>query len=109
MSITLPARKSAALKRCFWGSWGESPPSNYGKGTEIKVVGDRVYMLVNASNGKFLIDLKRDKDRLMGKYQGIDNPNDTGACLFLIVDDERLDGAWGTAGMGRWDFRRKLK
>jgi hypothetical protein len=103
------AGKKGSLEGKWFDRWGGSPPSNYGTGTEIKVVGDRVYMLVNASNGKFLIDLKRNKNRLMGKYQGIDAPNDTGPCFFLIVDDERLDGVWGTTGTNRWDFRRKLK
>ena len=98
--------KKGSLEGKWFDRWG-SMLTNYGTGTEIKVVGDRVYMLVNASNGKFLIDVKRDNSRLMGKYQGIDNPRDTGPCVLLIVNDERIDGNW--AGQGRWDFRRKLK
>ncbi len=98
--------KKGSLEGTWFDRWG-SDLSYYGTGTEIKVVGNRVYMLVNASNGKFLIDLKREKNRLLGKYQGIDNPADTGPCVFLVVDDERIDGNW--AGAGRWDFRRKLK
>jgi hypothetical protein len=95
------------------GSWAErwnvdGGDWQYGTGrTQIKVRGDRVYMLVNSSNGRFLIDLKRDKKRLAGRYQGIDHPGDTGPCVFLIVDDERVDGNW--SGHGRWDLRRKLK
>ena len=81
---------------------------NYGKAaTHIKVVGDRVYILVNASYGKFLIDAKREKNRLVGRYQGVDNEADTGPIVLRVVDDERLDGDW--AGEGRWDFRRKLR
>ncbi len=81
---------------------------NYGKAAaQIKVVGDRVYILVNASNGRFLIDTKREKNRLVGKYQGVDNPDDTGAIVLQVVGDERIDGNW--AGQGRWDFRRMLK
>jgi hypothetical protein len=81
---------------------------NHGKeGTRIKVVGDRVYILVHAANGKFLIDAKRKKNRLVGRYQGVDNPNDTGPIVLKVVGDERIDGEW--AGQGRWDFRRKLK
>lgn len=75
--------------------------------TRIKQVGDRVYMLVNASNGKYLLDLKRTKNRLAGKYLGVENASDSGPCVFIIVDDERIDGNWN--GSGRWDFRRKLK
>jgi hypothetical protein len=98
----------ASLEGKWSDRWGDTH-QNYGTGTEIKVVGDRVYMLVNASNGKFLIDLKRDKNRLMGKYRGITNAGDTGPCVFLVVSDERLDGVWGSGGTARWDFRRKLK
>lgn len=103
------AGKKGSLDGQWFDRWGGSPPSNYGTGTEIKVVRDRVFMLVNASNGKFLLDLKRDKNRLLGKFQGIDNPADTGPCFFLIVNDERLDGVFGLAGTDRWDFRRRLK
>jgi hypothetical protein len=102
------AGKKGSLEGKWFDRWG-NPLLNYGTGTEVKVVGNRVYMLVNASNGKFLIDLKRDKNRLLGKYQGIDNPSDTGPCVFLVVDDERIDGVWGPSGTARWDFRRKLK
>ncbi len=81
---------------------------SYGTGAaRIKAVGERVYILVNASNGKLLIDLKREKNRLVGRYQGIDDPSDTGPCVFLVVDEERIDGNW--ADKGRWDFRRRLK
>jgi hypothetical protein len=84
------------------GAW------SYGKGpAKIKVVGDRVYILVDASNGKFLLDLKQEKNRLVGRYRGVDNEGDTGPIVLHIVDDERLDGDW--RGLGRWDFRRKLK
>jgi hypothetical protein len=74
---------------------------------QVKAVGDRVYILYTDHQGRFLIDLRREKDRLVGRIQGIDNPNDTDPCVFEIVDPERLDGTWG--GKGRLDFRRKLK
>lgn len=101
------AGKKGSLEGKWFDRWG-AMLTEYGTGAELKVVGDRVYLLVNASNGKYLLDLKRDKKRLMGKYQGVDNPGDTGPCFFLIVNDERLDGVWGS-GSARWDFRRKLK
>lgn len=100
------AGKKGSLDGQWFDRWGPTL-NNYGTGTEIKVVGDRVYMLINASNGKFLIDAKRDKNRLLGNYQALNNPFDKGPCVLLIVDDERIDGNW--AGAGRWDFRRKLK
>lgn len=81
---------------------------NYGtEASKIKVVGDRVYILANCSTGKYLIDLKREKNRLIGKYRGVDDPCDTGPVVFEVVSDERIDGSWG--GTGRWDFRRKLR
>ena len=109
------ARKETRGKKgSLDGEWsnrwnGNDSAWHYGAGpTRIKEIGDRVYMLVHASNGKYLLDLKRTKNRLVGKYQGIDEvANDTGPCVLLIVDDERIDGNW--AGLGRWDFRRKLK
>lgn len=101
--------KKGSLEGEWFDRWN-SPGSdwNYGKGpSKIKVVGNRVFILVDASNGKFLLDLKREKDRLVGKFQGVDNPNDTGPAVLVIVDDERIDGNW--AGQGRWDFRRRIK
>lgn len=104
---------TAGKKGSLEGKWFDrfgSALQHYGTGTEIKVVGDRVFMLVHAAAGQlYLIDLKRDKNRLMGKYQGISNPSDFGPCDFLIVDDERIDGVYGPTGTRRWDFRRKLK
>lgn len=86
------------------GTW------NMGKSTtQIKFVGDRVYMLIESSNGQFLIDLNYDKKTktMAGRYRSNVNDADTGPCVFLVVDDERIDGNW--RGNGRWDFRRKLK
>ena len=104
---------TAGKKGSLVGEWsdrwnGGQGDWNYGTGpTQIKVVGDRVYMLVNASNGKYLIELIRTKDRLGGRFQGVENANDSGPCVLLVVNEERLDGNW--AGSGRWDFRRRLK
>lgn len=107
------AKEATSGKRgSLEGEWSERWNGNggawsYGTGpTKIKVVGDCVYMLVNSSNGQFLLDLKRDKNRLVGTYRGVDRPTDTGPCVLLVVNDERLDGNW--RGVGRWDFRRKL-
>ena len=74
---------------------------------QVKTVGDRVYVFYKDFQGRFLVDLRRDKDRLVGRLRGVDNPSDTDPCVFVIVDSERLDGTWG--GKGRLDFRRKLK
>jgi hypothetical protein len=93
--------------------WRESPDQAWNrgkKGSQIKEIDGRVYLLINASNGQFLVDTKRTGakgNRLVGRYRGVDNPSDTGPCVFLVVDDERIDGVFGATG--RWDFRRKLK
>jgi len=89
-----------------WNSTGGN--WNNGKGVaKVKTVGDRVFILTNSANGRFLMELKKEKNRLVGKWQGLDDPSDTGPCVFLIVSGERLDGNWG--GHGRWDFRRKVQ
>lgn len=75
--------------------------------TKIKTVGDRVYMLAKWGGQTYLIDLKRTKDQLLGKYKNVDNAHDAGMIALKVVGDDRLDGQWGT--FGRWDFRRKLK
>jgi hypothetical protein len=48
----------------------------------------------------------RQGDRLTGRYHAVDQPRDTGPCVFRIVGPDRLDGSWPS---GRWDFRRRLK
>jgi hypothetical protein len=77
---------------------------------EVKTVGDRVYIFYRDHQGRFLADLHREKDLLVGRMVGIDNPADSSACVVRIVDNERLDGSWkGLGGDGRFDFRRKLE
>lgn len=92
-----------------WNSNGNDTWQTGKSTTQIKTVDDRVYLLIESSNGQFLMDLKYDKKAktLAGRYRGITNVNDTGPCVFVVVDDERIDGSW--RGVGRWDFRRKLK
>lgn len=101
------AGNAGSLGGKWFDRWGK--PDSWmtsRKASEVRVVGDRVYILANCTNGKFLLDLRRDKNRLIGRYQGIDTPTDTGPCVFLIVGDERLDGRYRGA---RWDFQRDLK
>jgi len=95
------------------GEWQErwlddnSQWNNGKSAAKIKEVNGRVYILADASSGKYLIDLKRDKNRLVGRWVNVDNADDSGPCVLQIVDDERIDGAWGNNL--RWDFRRKLE
>src|SRR5262249_48835235 len=84
-----------------------------GKGTaEIKTVKDRVYILYKEANAAWLIEATLKDKRLVGRYQGyVDgkvNEADSGAFVGLVVNNERIDGAWGN-GVPRWDFRRKIE
>ncbi len=103
--------KKGSLEGEWFERWnGGGGGWNTGKSTtQIKVVDDRVYMLIESSNGQFLIDLKYEKKSktMAGRYRCTEREADTGPCVFLVVDDERIDGNW--RGSGRWDFRRKLK
>ena len=91
-----------------WNGQGGNAPWNVGPGrTEVRQIGDRVYILADASNDKYLFDLKRERDRLIGRYQGVERATDGGPAVLRVVGDERIDGNWG--GHGRWDFRRRLK
>lgn len=113
---------SGSLDGEWSGRWEE------GIGTaKVKVVGDRVYVLYTDTQGRlrgstWLLEAVRQGKRLVGRWVQVGNPNDTGAYLGLIVDDERIDGAWGASGSApapaaqeifapntRWDFRRNLK
>jgi len=96
------------------GEWASRWNSNcdatwqYGDGTtKVNAVGERAYMLYKGGGATYLIDLKRTKDQLAGRYKNLDNADDAGMIVFKVVGDDRLDGQWGTSG--RWDFRRKLK
>ena len=97
------------MVRARWNHNGQDGWSTGKSTTKIKTVDDRVFMLVESSNGRFLIDLKYDKKNktMAGRCRGITSEADTGPCVFRVVDDERIDGSW--RGVGRWDFRRKLK
>jgi hypothetical protein len=84
-----------------------------GSGTaKVKVVKDRVYVLYTDTEGglkgkTWLLEAVREKDRLVGRWVQVGNPDDTGPYVGLIVGDDRIDGTWG--GNERWDFRRKIK
>ena len=102
------AGKKGSLDGEWSGRWNFTGGRwTYGRGAaQIKVVGDRVYILFRDDQGSFLFDTRREKDRLVGKFRRLDGPG-FAPCVLLVVSDERLDGDWN--GQGRWDFRRKLK
>jgi hypothetical protein len=112
--------KSGSLDGAWSGRWEE------GMGTaKVKTVKDRVFVLYTDHEGRlsgytWLLEAARKGNRLLGRWAQVGNPNDTGAFVGLIVDDERIDGAWIStnsrpadqevfAPNTRWDFRRKLK
>lgn len=102
------AGKTGELEGEWRGRW------EGGSGTaQIKVVNDRVYILYTEPEDEnpdsiWLLEAVREgKDRLVGGWVHVENPQETGPFVARIVDDERIDGAWGLEA--RWDFRRKLK
>jgi hypothetical protein len=75
-------------------------------GGEVRLVGDRVYLLFNWDNGarRGLIDAKvEDAGKLVGKYINLTAPEVTRPWIGLIVSNHRIDGRWTS---GRLDFRR---
>jgi hypothetical protein len=115
------AGKKGSIEGDWSGRWNKSEgPWFAAKGAcQIQEVGGRVYIFVNATaptgaDAYWLIDLKRNKDRLVGRGHRVDTPAPiTNLCVFQVVADERIDGRWqGTdqkKDTGRWDFRRRLK
>jgi hypothetical protein len=73
---------------------------------EVRLVGDRIYLLFNWDNGarRGLIDAKvEDAGELVGKYINLTAPEVTRPWIGLIVSNHRIDGRWTN---GRLDFRR---
>jgi hypothetical protein len=89
------------------GRWnGGSVEDKWSSGTaKIKTVGDRVYILYQEGDYKYLIDARKDgKNRLVGKYLNLQEHQDTYPWVGVVIDNERIDGMWTD---GRWDFRRQ--
>ena len=72
---------------------------------EVKVTGDRLYLLFDWNNGsrRGLIDAHSEGARLVGKYINLTDPKITRPWIGLIVSNQRIDGRWTG---GRLDFRR---
>jgi hypothetical protein len=73
---------------------------------EVRVVGDRVYLLFDWDSGKRrgLIDARRDgANKLVGKYINLTNQAITRPWTGFVVNNGRIDGRWPG---GRLDFRR---
>jgi hypothetical protein len=89
------------------GRWSDgSTEDNWAVGTAtIRTVGDRVYILFQQMGYGYLIDARKQGDSyLVGKYLNLQDHRDSYPWVGLIVNNERIDGAWTG---GRWDFRRQ--
>ena len=88
------------------GRWsGGNAAARWSTGTAtVATVGERVYIFFQ-DEGSYLIEARREGNRLIGRYVNTRDPSDTAPWFGVIVSDERIDGAWGS---GRWDFRRRL-
>jgi hypothetical protein len=82
-------------------------PETWKQGTsELRAIGDRVYLQFDWANGsrRALIDARRDgPNKLLGRYVNLDDPTITRPWVGLIVNNHRIDGVWTN---GRLDFRR---
>lgn len=73
----------------------------------IRSVGPRVYISYQDHQGRFLVDLFREHDWLVGRYFKLGNPGDNGVYVGRIADADWIQGAWGGQGdAGRMDFLR---
>jgi hypothetical protein len=102
--ITAPADGIEGQWASRWNS--ETVETWAGDKAEIKVVGDRIYILYAE---EFLFDLKRTgekKELLVGRYVSLSDTSDTSPWVGIIVGGDRIDGHWS---QGRWDFRRTRK
>jgi hypothetical protein len=78
----------------------EDEPWTTGSAT-LRSVGDRVFIRYQDDN-TYLIEARRQGDRLVGCYQRID-AEERWPWVGTIVSDDRIDGSFPG---GRWDFRR---
>jgi hypothetical protein len=106
-------KKVAQQPRSIDGAWsgrwkGGSAEDKWSAGTaQIKTVGQRVYILYQEGDYRYLIDARKlGKNRLVGKYLNLQDHRDTYPWVGRIVNNERIDGMWTG---GRWDFRRQFK
>lgn len=73
---------------------------------EVKMEGDRVYILFDWNDGarRGLLDARHDgPNRLKGRYINLSDPSITRPWAGRIIDKRRIDGRWTS---GRLDFRR---
>ncbi|MAF12532.1 hypothetical protein CMK11_18960 [Candidatus Poribacteria bacterium] len=87
-------------------SWGTYVDGEVYRGSaRIGQIENRVYIRhpFEADGTVYLIEARREDDRLVGQYADRANPTNVGPWVGLIVDNCRIDGE---TEAGRWDFRR---
>ncbi len=94
------------------GLWECRDGDNFARWTvQVKTVGDWVYIL-GYTPDYYLLKARRQGNRLVGRYNDIDDPSsDWGPHVYLIVNDERIDGVWkwkDTSYVCRDGLRRNL-
>jgi len=102
-------KDSNALDGLWFGRWmGGVTGREWKEGSAlIKTVGDKVYILYDEAGQAFLIVTQRQaENRLVGRYYRLEGDVDGTPWVGLIVNEERIDGAWL---QGRWDFRRVVQ
>ncbi|HEU0033760.1 MAG TPA: hypothetical protein VFQ53_24200 [Kofleriaceae bacterium] len=86
-----------------WSSRWRSGQDTWNQGVAtLQLQGDRVFILYK-DTGTYLIEAVRRGNKLVGRYQNVDDPSDTSPWVGVLVNDYRIDGFWKH---GRWDFRR---
>ena len=98
-----------------WSSRWKCPDPQCGWHTglsRVQTVGERVFIVHRDLGTVYLIEARREGDRLIGKYQNarLEYRRDAFPWFGRIVDGERIDGVWrhGNGQFLRWDLRRRL-
>jgi beta-lactamase regulating signal transducer with metallopeptidase domain len=112
-AVTVPSSDRSSIDGEWLGRWNTNGgPWVRSYRAQVRTIGDRVYILYRDHQGRFLADLHRENDLLVGRLVGIDNPADTSLCVVRIVGTDRLDGTWDAnneSRKGRLDFRRQFQ
>ena len=84
--------------------------------SQVRIVNDRVFILHQEQHTDYLIEARRDGDRLIGRYINVRGTykHDSFPWMGILIGNDRIDGLWGTPQDGqwfnrRWDLRRKLE
>ncbi len=109
MWVTTPTEgQDGSLDGIWFGRWSQ------GRGeATVKAVGDRLFVLYAETEGTYrgrrwlLEAVREENERLVGRWEEVGRPDNSGHYVGRIIGNERIDGTWG--GNARWDFRRLIK